>query len=115
MGALRHEGTMSGAPAGDLDGQVRSRPLRAHLGSRECPAGQAMSPYLWLSVWFFMLASSVAAHEAGHLLVGRRYGWDYAGFAMKLTGPKVLIGPPRQDGRTGTSAESRWPDRSPRL
>ena len=43
-----------------------------------------MSPYLWLGVWFVGLAASVAAHEAGHVLVGRRYGWNYAGFTMKL-------------------------------
>jgi Zn-dependent protease len=51
-----------------------------------------MSPYLWLGVWFAMLAASLVAHEAGHVVVGRRYGWDYAGFTLKLTGPKVLLG-----------------------
>jgi len=51
-----------------------------------------VSPYLWLGAWFVMLAASVAAHEVGHVLIGRRYGWNYAGFAMKLTGPKVLMG-----------------------
>ena len=66
-----------------------------------------MSPYLWLSVWFAMLAASLAAHEAGHVLVGRRYGWDYAGFTMKLTGPKVLMGhssPDRKDWNLGRVA-----------
>ena len=51
-----------------------------------------MSPYLWLGVWFAMLAASLVAHEAGHVAIGRRYGWDYAGFTMKITGPKVLMG-----------------------
>ena len=51
-----------------------------------------MSAYLWLGAWFVMLAASLAAHEAGHVLVGRLYGWHYAGVTMKLTGPKVLMG-----------------------
>jgi Zn-dependent protease len=51
-----------------------------------------MSPYIWLGIWFVMLAGSLAAHEAGHVMVGRLYGWDYAGITMKLTGPKVLMG-----------------------
>ena len=66
-----------------------------------------MSPYIWLGVWFLMLAGSVAAHEAGHLVVGRRYGWDYAGFTMRLTGPKVLMGhasPEREDWNLGRVA-----------
>jgi membrane-associated protease RseP (regulator of RpoE activity) len=66
-----------------------------------------MSPYLWLGVWFVMLAASMAAHEAGHVLVGRRYGWDIAGFTMKLTGPKVLMGhssPDRKDWNLGRVA-----------
>ena len=66
-----------------------------------------MSPYHWLGVWFAMLAASVAAHEAGHVLIGRRYGWDYAGFTMKLTGPKVLMGhtsPDRKDWNLGRVA-----------
>ena len=66
-----------------------------------------MSPYLWLGAWFVMLAASVAAHEAGHLLVGRRYGWEYAGFAVRLTGPKVLMGhssPDREDWNLGRVA-----------
>ena len=66
-----------------------------------------MSPYIWLGVWFLMLAGSVAAHEAGHLVVGRRYGWDYAGFTMRLTGPKVLLGhssPRREDWNLGRVA-----------
>ena len=66
-----------------------------------------MNSYLWLGVWFVMLTASVAAHEAGHLLVGRRYGWDYAGFAVRLTGPKVLMGhfsPHREDWNLGRVA-----------
>ena len=66
-----------------------------------------MSSYLWLGVWFVMLAASLAAHEAGHVLVGRRYGWDYAGLTMKLTGPKVLMGhssPEREDWNLGRVA-----------
>ncbi|HEX2427124.1 MAG TPA: M50 family metallopeptidase [Gaiellaceae bacterium] len=66
-----------------------------------------MSPYLWLSVWFAMLAASLVAHEAGHVVVGRRNGWDYAGFTMKLTGPKVLMGhssPDRKDWNLGLVA-----------
>jgi stage IV sporulation protein FB len=51
-----------------------------------------MSPYLWLGVWFILLVASLAAHEAGHVLIGRFYGWDYAGLTMKVTGPKVLMG-----------------------
>ena len=66
-----------------------------------------MSPYLWLGVWFVLLAASLAAHEAGHVFVGRLYGWDYAGFTMKLTGPKVLMGhssPDRKDWNLGRVA-----------
>ena len=66
-----------------------------------------MSSYLWLAVWFVMLAASLAAHEAGHVLIGRRYGWDYAGLTMKLTGPKVLLGhssPAREDWNLGRVA-----------
>jgi membrane-associated protease RseP (regulator of RpoE activity) len=66
-----------------------------------------MSPYLWLVAWFVMLAASLAVHEAGHVLIGRRYGWDYAGFTMKLTGPKVLMGhssPDREDWNLGRVA-----------
>ena len=66
-----------------------------------------MSPYLWLGVWMVGFAASVAAHEAGHVLVGRRYGWNYAGFTMKLTGPKVLMGhssPEREDWNLGRVA-----------
>ena len=66
-----------------------------------------MSSFIWLGGWFVMLAASVAAHEAGHLLVGRRYGWDYAGFAVRLTGPKVLMGhssPLREDWNLGRVA-----------
>ena len=66
-----------------------------------------MSPYLWLGVWFAMLAASLFAHEAGHIVVGRLYGWDYAGFTMKLTGPKVLMGhssPDRKDWNLGRVA-----------
>jgi Zn-dependent protease len=66
-----------------------------------------MSPYLWLGVWFAMLAASLVAHEAGHVVVGRRYGWDYAGFTLKLTGPKVLLGhasPVREDWNLGRVA-----------
>ena len=66
-----------------------------------------MSPYLWLGVWFGMLAASLVAHEAGHVVVGRQYGWDYAGFTMKLTGPKVLLGhssPDRKDWNLGRVA-----------
>ena len=66
-----------------------------------------MSPYLWLGVWFAMLAASLVAHEAGHVVVGRRNGWDYAGFTMKLTGPKVLMGhssPDRKDWNLGLVA-----------
>ena len=66
-----------------------------------------MSPYFWLGVWFVGLAGSVAAHEAGHVLIGRRYGWNYAGFTMKLTGPKVLMGhssPEREDWNLGRVA-----------
>ena len=66
-----------------------------------------MSPYIWLGVWIVMLAASLVAHEAGHVLIGRRYGWDYAGFTMKLTGPKVLMGhasPDRKDWNLGRVA-----------
>ena len=66
-----------------------------------------MSPYVWLGVWFVMLAASLAAHEAGHVLVGRLYGWEYAGVTMKLTGPKVLMGhssPKREDWNLGRVA-----------
>ena len=66
-----------------------------------------MSPYVWLGVWLAMLAVSLVAHEAGHVIVGRRYGWDYAGFTMKLTGPKVLMGhssPNRRDWNLGRVA-----------
>ena len=66
-----------------------------------------MSPYVWLGVWFVMLAASLAAHEAGHVLVGRLYGWEYAGVTMKLTGPKVLMGhssPEREDWNLGRVA-----------
>ena len=48
--------------------------------------------YLWLGIWVFMVAASLAAHEAGHVVVGRRYGWDYGGLRLSLRGPKVVMG-----------------------
>ena len=66
-----------------------------------------MSPYFWLGVWFVMLAASLVAHEAGHVVVGRRHGWNYAGFTMNITGPKVLMGhssPEREDWNLGRVA-----------
>jgi Zn-dependent protease len=48
--------------------------------------------YLWLGIWVLMVAASLAAHEAGHVVVGRRYGWDYGGLRLSLRGPKVVMG-----------------------
>src|SRR6188474_3047605 len=74
LGALRREGedVEELQPFAGPDGHARLRPLRARSGSRGCKAGRTMSPYLWLGVWMVGLAASVAAHEAGHVLVGRR-------------------------------------------
>jgi membrane-associated protease RseP (regulator of RpoE activity) len=48
--------------------------------------------YLWLGIWVLMVAASLAAHEAGHVVVGRCYGWDYGGLKLSLRGPKVVMG-----------------------
>ena len=42
-----------------------------------------MEIMLWLAVFGVGFWLSVAAHEAGHVIVGLRHGWEVAGFYFK--------------------------------
>ena len=42
-----------------------------------------MEIVLWLAVFGVGFWLSVAAHEAGHIVVGLRHGWEVAGFYFK--------------------------------
>lgn len=42
-----------------------------------------MEIMLWLAVFAVGFWLSVAAHEAGHVIVGLRHGWEVAGFYFK--------------------------------
>lgn len=42
-----------------------------------------MTAFLWLGVWLLMVATSVWAHEAAHVGVATRLGWEYHGMFFK--------------------------------
>jgi len=55
--------------------------------------------WLWLGIWLTGFAASLAAHEVGHVIVGKHFGWEVAGIRLRylLLGAGVQMGHRGQD------------------